>query len=341
MRRREVYATSGTRPTLRFFGGSLSGIACGDANFIAEGYSGGEPMGGEIGPSRGAGSPTFAVLAVKDPGEPGVPGTPLQRIQIIKGWIDDQGNAQEKVFEVAGNPSNGATVNTATCETSGPGADSLCAVWRDPDFDSAQRAFYYARVLENPVCRWSTRLCNAQGVDCGVGAPPGLEECCDVPKTIQERAWSSPIWYRPEAVGRFTVKIVFGSRSGEDRFSGRLQVGRVPAAVDPATQPITLSLRDDDDVLNVTLPAGALRAVGTGRWVYHDRTGAHGGLTDLTWKSQPKRGSAVIAFKGRNADLSTADREDHMVTLRLSIGALDVEETRLWRSTPKMLLAKR
>ncbi len=189
MRRREVYGTSGSRPILRFFGGQEAGLHCGDPNFVAAAYGGGVPMGGDIGPVRRTRSPRFGVLAFKDPGTASSPGTQLQRMQIVKGWVDAAGQSHEKVFDVAGNPPNGDDVDTATCTPSGTGADSLCAVWSDPEFDASQRAFYYARVLESPTCRWSTYMCNAAGVDCANPAtiPTGYDECCNpaVPKTIQ------------------------------------------------------------------------------------------------------------------------------------------------------------
>lgn len=202
MRRREAYATSGTRPIVRFFGGwDLPTDQCAQSDFAASGYARGVPMGGDLPalPSAGA-RPRFAVSALRDPGAPGEPVEPLQRIQIIKGWIEN-GEKREQIFEVAGNPDNGAGVDLSTCETSGPGFASLCAVWEDADFDPAQSAFYYARVVENPSCRWSTRQCLAAGVDCSApdAVPEEWADCCnaDYPKTVQERAWTSPIWFRP------------------------------------------------------------------------------------------------------------------------------------------------
>ncbi len=201
MRRREVYATSGTRPIVRFFAGDLPSDLCARPDFVEQGYGRGVPMGGRLGPvGEGAAAPRFAVLALADPGVAGAPGTRLQRVQIVKGWIDAQGETHEQIFEVAGDPGNGATVDLATCEPLGAGFDSLCAVWRDPEFDRDQAAFYYPRVVENPSCRWSTWMCNRLGVVCADPAslPEQYEECCNpaVPRTIQERAWASPIWYR-------------------------------------------------------------------------------------------------------------------------------------------------
>ena len=206
MRRREAYGTSGPRIVLRFFGGwELERDLCARQSFAATGYAHGVPMGSvlpsSVQPQHAA--PVFAVSALRDPGVEGHPGAPLQRIQIIKGWLADDA-LHEKVYEVAGTPDNGAGVDLATCVPSGAGHDSLCNVWTDPDFDASQRSFYYARVVENPTCRWSQQLCNARGVRCDrpETISEGLEPCCSPQHrpVIQERAWSSPIWYRPAPV---------------------------------------------------------------------------------------------------------------------------------------------
>jgi hypothetical protein len=129
-----------------------------------------------------------------------MPGNALQRIQIIKGWVDEAGQQHERVVEVAGEPNNGASVNIASCETSGSGFANLCGVWSDDDFDPGESAYYYSRVVENPSCRWSQRICNTNAVNCGdpdtIGE--GLEGCCSSKHrpVIQERAWSSPVWYK-------------------------------------------------------------------------------------------------------------------------------------------------
>jgi hypothetical protein len=158
MRRRETYSTSGTRPLLRVFGGAVPADLCDSPlDFVEDGYDNGVPMGGDMGPALGKKSPRIAIHATKDAG--GL-ATPLQRVQVIKGWFED-GAVQEAVYDAAGDPDNGAGVDLDTCEETGTGFDTLCTVWSDPDFDPAQKAFYYVRVVENPTCRWHKRLCNS------------------------------------------------------------------------------------------------------------------------------------------------------------------------------------
>ncbi len=225
IRRRETYATSGTRPLVRFFGGyDFDADLCEAGDLVAQAYARGVPMGGSISTGEAGLNPSFVVSAIKDPGVPARPGNDLQRIQIIKGWLDADGNTHEQVFDVAGDKDNGAWVDTTTCATTGGGAKSLCAVWQDDSFDPEQRAFYYARVIENPSCRWSTRHCLAAGVnpfaeDCMQRADAltaKLQEeqgakgdiygnCCKKVEeeafyspVIQERAWTSPVWYHPK-----------------------------------------------------------------------------------------------------------------------------------------------
>jgi hypothetical protein len=157
-------------------------------------------MGGDLGGAPDGARLGVAVLAQRDPGTAERPGTQLQRVQIVKLWEED-GEPRRKLFEIAGDPDNGASVDRYTCEPDGPGFDELCTVWEDPEFDPALHAAYYVRVVENPTCRWTAHACNAAGVRCEdpVTAPGELIACCDpdVPMTIQERAWTSPVWYGP------------------------------------------------------------------------------------------------------------------------------------------------
>ncbi len=195
MRRRETYATSGPRIVARFFAGwGYAADLCDATDQLARAYGGGVPMGAEL-PERPAGeAPVFFVSALRD-----AMGAPLQRIQIVKGWLEG-GQTRERVYEVAGDPDNGATVDEATCTPQGAGFDALCETWTDVDFDPSVPAFWYARVLENPTCRWSRFACLEAGVDCGaIDETDPLFACCDpdVDHRIQERAWTSPIWYVP------------------------------------------------------------------------------------------------------------------------------------------------
>jgi hypothetical protein len=197
MRRREAYGTSGTRPLLRFFGGwEYAESLCESPEMVAQAYAGGVPMGGELsgGPGVIGGGPRFLVSAVQDAAS-----APLQRVQIVKGWYRDE-QLQEQVLDVAGGANN-ASVDLQSCQRTGSGHAGLCTVWEDKNFDPDAPAFYYARVLENPSCRWSQYVCNAAGVRCDDPASidAGLAGCCAATHqpVQQERAWSSPIWYTP------------------------------------------------------------------------------------------------------------------------------------------------
>jgi hypothetical protein len=194
MKRRETFATSGPRMRVRFFGGAdLPEGLCEDPNRIALADAAGVPMGAELTISDDSGSPAFLALALRDPGTAEQPGGLLQRIQIIKGWVDSDGLFHQSVYDIAGSSQNGANVDLTTCEPRGQGFDSLCGVWRDPDFDASRRAVYYARVLENPSCRHTARLC----LNTDDGEQPAACSDPDLPKEIQERAWTSPIWVTP------------------------------------------------------------------------------------------------------------------------------------------------
>ncbi len=187
LRRREVYATSGPRISLRFFGGSqLPSELCSQETPIATLDGLAVPMGSTL---LGDTAPSFFVQALQDPGVEEKPGMPLQQIQIVKVWRDAGGTHREEVTTVAGSASADA-VEPGDCVPSGLGTASLCAVWQDPSFDPSMSAVYYARVLEVPSCRWSARQC---GHFSEAERPPRCDDG-SVPDTVQQRAWSSPIW---------------------------------------------------------------------------------------------------------------------------------------------------
>jgi hypothetical protein len=192
LRRKETFATSGTRIKVRFFAGyELDEADLTSQNLISTAYQRGVTMGGTLRVDADR-RPTFLTWALADPNT-----AQLQRVQIIKGWLQD-GEHREQVYDVACSdglsvdtnthrcPDNGAKVNLDDCSrTANVGASELKTLWKDPDFVPGQEAFYYIRVLENPVCRWSTW----DAIRSGEQPRP------DLPATIQERAWSSPIWY--------------------------------------------------------------------------------------------------------------------------------------------------
>ena len=171
MRRREAYGTSGPRIISRFFGGwNFPADLCASPDRIERAYARGVPMGSSLPNGQDAQLlPTFLVAASQDVGTANSPGTPLQRLQVIKGWIDAEGQRQERVLDVAGDADNGAFVDPKTCATGGPGFAELCTVWVDKEFDPAARAYYYSRAVENPkLSLESAHVCRCR---CGLCAP--------------------------------------------------------------------------------------------------------------------------------------------------------------------------
>ena len=195
MQRKETYATTGPRIPVRFFGGwdyAMDDIQ--SPNYVAIGYGKGVPMGGDLTRAPRGKDPTFLIHAAKDPD-----GANLDRVQVVKGWMDKKGDLHEKVYNVALSdnrktgkdgkvPAVGNTVDvkTATYKNS-IGDPELAAVWTDPDFNRKEKAFYYVRVLEIPTPRWTTYDAEFFGAK----IPEG------VPTSQQERAYTSPIWYTP------------------------------------------------------------------------------------------------------------------------------------------------
>jgi hypothetical protein len=193
MQQRETFGTSGPRITPRFFAGwNMDTSLCQSSDYLADAYRDGVPMGSDLphAPPVAQHSPVFIASASRDPGDSS---NLLQRIQIIKGWIDDQGRTHQAVYDIAGAPAGDASVDHDTCEVSGRGFSQLCASWQDPQFDPDSAAVYYARVLENPSCRWSRYDCLTLPEE---QRPPSCRDP-ELPWQVQERAWTSPIWYQP------------------------------------------------------------------------------------------------------------------------------------------------
>ena len=190
MRRRETYGTSGPRLAVRFFGGAgLPSDLCTRPDLVQQGYALGVPMGGVLA-ATSTQAPTFVVQALRDPRETAAP---LARVQIVKGWLDADGKTtRETIIDVAVATTT-PTLDTSTCLRTGSGPAELCGSWTDPTWIPGQRAVWYARVIEAPSCRWSQWLCKGLS---GASRPA----TCDDPalaRTVQERAWTSPIWSVP------------------------------------------------------------------------------------------------------------------------------------------------
>jgi hypothetical protein len=198
MQRKETFATTGPRIRVRFFGGfEFTKEDAHSRQPATLGYSKGVPMGGDLTAAPKGKAPSFLVAAMKDPQSGN-----LDRIQIVKGWLDGKGKAQEKVYEVVWGDADkrkldrngtlslvGNTVDAKTATwTNTIGNAELIAVWEDPDFNPSLKAFYYARVIEIPTPRWTTY----DAARFGEAIPQGA------PVSLQERAYTSPIWYTPK-----------------------------------------------------------------------------------------------------------------------------------------------
>ena len=198
MERRETYATTGPRLVVRFFGGwDFEADDAHAPDLARAGYAKGTPMGGTLAERTGRRAPSFLVSALRDP-----EGANLDRVQIVKLWVDADGARHERIYDVAVSDGReigadgrcrtavGSSVDSETATyTNEIGAGSLTAVWRDPDFDPERRAAYYVRVLQIPTPHWTSYDAVRRGLELGAA----------VPRTVQNRAYTSPIWYTPES----------------------------------------------------------------------------------------------------------------------------------------------
>jgi hypothetical protein len=196
MRRKEVYATTGTRIRVRVFAGwNFAPEDALTSDFARKGYGGGVPMGGDLINRPDGTSPSFIIRALRDPD-----GANLDRVQVIKGWLDEGGETHERIYDIAVSDGRtvgadgrardavGTTVNIEKATyTNTIGDATFAAYWQDPDFDPGEGAFYYVRVIEIPTPRWTTH----DAAFYGIPLPDR------VPATVQDRAYTSPIWYTP------------------------------------------------------------------------------------------------------------------------------------------------
>lgn len=316
MRRREVFGTSGVRIKLRLFGGwDYDKGMLSQEDWVQTAYAGGVPMGGDLAAQGEGKVPSFVVWAMKDPADGN-----LDRIQIVKGWTKD-GQIFEKIYDVAWSgdrqpdpatgklPPVGDTVDVSKATyTNDIGSVELKAVWTDPEFDASQHAFYYARVLQIPTPRWSTYDAAKLGI-----LPPG-----NVPATIQERAWSSPIWYTPteadvaKAEPGLTVADLLdgGAKALGDDELKQLVVGKNLVVRNKVTDETMTVLFGADGKRIVTELDGALAKGGELLRVMHD------GLSHSSADYVIKDGHIVTTIEGTPFQLTVYRSGDKYVAAR-------------------------
>ena len=278
-------------------------------------------MGGDLGAVRGAASPRFAVLAAQGPRHrASAPGTDLQRVQIVKGWVDAGGQTHEQVFDVAGDADNGAGVDPATCAPLGRRRRASCARSGRIPSSTARSARSTTRACSRTRPAAGARfVCKTAGVDpfspdCAAqaeAADPGLRRLLPrggrrpfLSPLVQERAWTSPIWYRPEGIAAVRGGIDFGRGANRDALELEIRLATPPPGIDLVATPATLELVDDDTIYRTTLAANAF---------IHQADG-----------------SLIAEVVARGLDLSAADRVDHTVTVQLAIGTYRATHARRW-----------
>ena len=338
LHRRETYATSGTRPLVRFFGGELRDVTCG-ADFVRDAYATGTPMGGELGPVRGEQSPRFAVCGDEGPGNGDAAG------HRPRAHPDHQGLGRRRRADARARlrrrplAAPSPVVDPVTCTSSQAGLAEACTIWEDPTFVRGERAFYYVRVLENPTCRWSTLVCRSVGVDplaadCAAqaaAAGPAFADCClgtandpFIEPIVQERAWTSPIWYRPDGIASLRARVRFGTRPGRDVVTLRAKLG-AHEPFDLAANDLVVRIADAGEIATVTVPAGTLRRRGGTALLAARIPGV--GRVSLTTRGKL---GPLLRVTTVPRDLSHVERSDHMVTVSIESALYRVQHPRLW-----------